>query len=719
MAIYGLQCKLYISFALMFNFIKAPAKVVLIGVLTFVAPLFVSSQQTPQGSRIPDQFIVMLKPGSHIKQLLQQNNTWKQSKCLSPRMNIFLLEINTAASTAEILNLLYQSSLVALAQPNHRIQQRSLIPNDTDFSQQWNMLNTGQSGGLPGADIDAPQAWAIDSDAITANGDTVVVAIIDNTFDLNHEDLKFFTNYNEVPGNGVDDDGNGYIDDVNGWNVFTDNGNVSGSGPGSYHSTHCAGIAAAIGQNNKGVAGICWGAKILAVAGSSQNEAQVVEAYNYVREMRILYNNTFGSQGAMVVAANSSFGVDNGNPGDFPIWCAMYDSMGAVGILSVAATANSPTNVDTQHDIPTECPSPWLITVTNTTRNDIKNGSAGFGKISIDLGAPGTGIHSTVPPSLYYDMSGTSMASPHVAGAVAAMLSSACKSFADKYEEQPDSSALLIKQCLLDGAEWISSLNNITVTNGRLNLFRAIMNLKKYNCDSCAFSVGQINSAIDCYNHNNAALSLLPDTGPATAYHFSWSTGSVLSSLQNLSPGFYSATVTDTATGCSRIITAAFHNPDSIRINSISTTPAQGGNPGNIVVNASAGNEPLMYALDSIHYQQTATLSAPANGNYTVYIKNTSGCVVQQNVTVSNIHQVQHNTLEVKVFPNPASEMITVFCPLFAQQKTLLQVVDVTGRKIFETNPTETSVQIFTGQWSTGIYFIKVAEVQIKLVINR
>lgn len=703
----------------MFNFSKTFSKIGFTILVDFLMPLLIFSQHTTDESSVPNQYIVMLKPGCHIQQFLQQNHEWRQSKCLSARMNIFLLECDITAGSNEILNRLYQSPPIKLAQRNHRIKQRALVPNDTDFNQQWNMLNTGQSGGLPGADIDATQAWAIDSDAITANGDTVVVAIIDNTFDLNHEDLNFFTNYNEVPGNGIDDDGNGYIDDVNGWNVFTNSGSVGGSGPGSYHSTHCAGIAAAIGQNNKGVAGVCWGAKILAVAGSSQTESEVVEAYNYVREMRILYNNTFGTQGAMVVAANSSFGVDNGSPLDFPIWCAMYDSMGIVGILNVAATANSPTNVDVQHDIPTECPSPWLITVTNTTRNDIKNGSAGYGKTSIDLGAPGTGIHSTVPPSLYFDMSGTSMASPHVAGAVAAMFSSACKSLADKYEEQPDSIALLVKHYLLEGAEWISSLNNITVTNGRLNLFRAIMNLKKYNCDSCTFSLSQTNTPIDCYNNSNAEVNILPDTGPITGYHFSWSNGSNASFLQQLAPGFYSATVTDTATGCSRIVTAAFNNPDSIRINSIFTTPPQGGNPGNIVVNANAGNEPLLYSLDGINYQQTATLAVSSNGNYIVYIKNTSGCVLQQTVTVSGIENIEGNTLPVKVFPNPASETVSVFCPLFEQQKTLLQVIDLTGRKIFETTPSATLVHISISQWSAGVYFLKAANTTIKLVVNR
>jgi len=122
------------------------------------------------------------------------------------------------------------------------------------------------------------------------------------------------------------------------------------------------------------------GAKILPVYGSSTTESDVIEAYDYVRTMRLLDNSSFGTQGAYVVSTNSSFGVNNGDPALYPIWCAMYDSMGAVGILSAAATANSNTNVDVLHDMPTECPSPWLVSVTGTMRNDIKIGDAAYGK---------------------------------------------------------------------------------------------------------------------------------------------------------------------------------------------------------------------------------------------------------------------------------------------------------------------------------------------------
>ncbi len=702
-----------------FRKIKTPFRG--LGVL-FLLPLFSFAQLGEDDNRIANQFIVMLKPSQSIESLLKEpaflgNLTNKE--CLSPRMNIYLLEKTTTSSPDDFLLLLKQNQHVKIAQFNHKnIEQRSLLPDDTDFGLQWNMLNTGQSGGIARADIDATEAWAINNDNVTADGDTVVVAIIDGKFDLNHEDLNYFVNYNEVPGNSIDDDGNGYIDDVSGWNVFNDNGDVNSSSLlQAKHSTHCAGIAGAIGNNNKGIAGVCWGAKILPIYGSSTNEADVIEAYDYVRTMRLLYNSSFGSQGAYVVSTNSSFGVNNGDPALYPIWCAMYDSMGAVGILSAAATANSNTNVDVLHDMPTECPSPWLISVTGTMRNDIKIGNAAYGKTSIDLGAPGYDVRSTIPPNDYGNMSGTSMSSPHVAGTVAAMYAAACKSFIDKYFEQPDSIALLVKEYMLDAAEWNSSLNNLTLTNGRLNLYRAILNLKKYDCDSCNFSVDVNTNPITCKNSDNGEAILTFKTGTATDYNIVWSNASTADTLQNLAPGFYEATITDTLSGCSRFAYAELHNPDTIRIVSVTTNPSIGGNPGNIIVNALAGNDALMYSLDGITYQQTATLSVPDNGSYTVYVKNSLGCVVQQNVVVSGVSELRITNYELRISPNPANDELTVYCPQFEKEKILLEVFDVTGRRIYSTTPTTATYQLLTANWQNGIYFLKAESITKKFTV--
>jgi subtilisin family serine protease len=282
------------------------------------------------------------------------------------------------------------------------------------------MHNTGQSGGTVDADIDAPEAWDLGTGGLTAAGDTIVVAVVDGGFYLNHLDMNFWKNYNEIPGNGIDDDNNGYIDDVNGWNAYNNNGNVTASGT---HGTHVSGTVGARGNNTIGVAGVNWNVRVMAIQGSSGTESVVLRAYGYALKQRRLYDSSNGMKGAFVVSTNASFGVDYGQPANFPLWCAFYDSLGSAGILNAGATANLNINIDVTGDIPTACPSDWMISVTNTDRNDVKNTGAAYGLTTIDLGAPGTSIISTTTASTYGTSTGTSMATPHVAGAIGFMYS--------------------------------------------------------------------------------------------------------------------------------------------------------------------------------------------------------------------------------------------------------------------------------------------------------
>ncbi len=687
--------------------------------LLILSPVKSFSQFEEPDNRILNEFIVMLQPVHSIENILSEIPSLKVKKCLSPRMNIYLLERNSTTSADEFLFSLRSNKHIKLAQFNHRgVENRSLIPNDSFFNRQWNMLNTGQSGGIAGADIEATEAWDINNDNITADDDTVVVAIIDGLFDINHPDLNFFVNNNEVPGNGIDDDGNFYIDDVKGWNIATNSGNVFGLDP---HSTHVAGIAAAKGNDSTGVAGVCWGAKILPVNRASNIESDVVAAYDYVRSMRLLYNSTFGTKGAFVVSANSSFGVNNGNPVDYPLWCAMYDSMGAVGILSIGATANSNVNVDITHDMPTECPSKWLITVTNTMNTDNRNAGSGYGPISIDLGAPGTNVYSTTPSNNYGSNTGTSMSAPHVTGTVAAMYAAACKALIDAYHEYPDSIALLVKEYLLDAAEWNSSLNNLTVTNGRLNLFRAISNLKRFNCDSCNFNIAIDKVPITCKGSSNGAMAVIVDSGFIYDYDILWSTGNTSPECLSMQPGFYTVSVRDTATNCRRYMTAEVHNPDTITINAINIIAATDSTPGNISINASAGNEHLLYSLDGSNYQQSAIFSVPVNGTYTVYIKNSSGCIVQQSVLVSGYEELAVGPdccrEQLAVYPNPADEMFTVYSLQFTLKQTPLEVYDAIGQEIYSTVPATQNWKLETGNWQSGVYFLRFGNTTKKLTI--
>ncbi|MCK5059411.1 MAG: S8 family serine peptidase, partial [Candidatus Aminicenantes bacterium] len=159
---------------------------------------------------------------------------------------------------SEALSLLKGNSLVEYAEYNF-IHHAALTPNDPRFDELWGMHNTGQTGGTPDADIDAPEAWDI------STGSTeVIVGVIDTGVDYNHEDLaaNMWTNPGEIPGNGVDDDGNGYVDDVHGINSITGSGDPMDD---HYHGTHCSGTIGAVGNNNKGVVGVCWTVRIIGI----------------------------------------------------------------------------------------------------------------------------------------------------------------------------------------------------------------------------------------------------------------------------------------------------------------------------------------------------------------------------------------------------------------------------------------------------------------------
>ena len=343
-------------------------------------------------------------------------------------------------------------------------------PDDTNYDLQWDFEK-----------INIAAAWERTIGGTTALGDTIVVAVLDGGYQKTHEDLQqnIFYNKNEIPNNGLDDDANGYIDDRSGWDFSYNDNNTARF---SNHGTPVAAIIGADGNNGKGVSGINQHIKMLLLSGMD-TEANVVRAYDYVLQMRKKYDRTHGSEGAYIVATNASFGSGDSKASDFPLWCAVYDSLGAAGVLSVAATSNdSGQNTDTQPDMPTDCSSEFLITVTNTDFQDRLLGAYGLEKV--DLAAPGEGCYTVYANqnanNEYGDFGGTSGATPHVAGTVALLYAMPDSIFAQNQHTNPVATARLVKKAILKSVDKVAALRGKVVSDGRLNVGNAMQILQNY-----------------------------------------------------------------------------------------------------------------------------------------------------------------------------------------------------------------------------------------------
>jgi len=386
---------------------------------------------------------------------------------------IFLLrQLRTERSDDEALQFLRRQPSLRLAQRNHIATLRNTTPNDPQFAQQWQYINTGAGGGVVDMDLDADVAWDITTGGLTSLGDTIVVAVIDNGVNFSHPDLlgNLWRNHAEIPNNQIDDDGNGYVDDYRGWNVITQNDDVVSAGGGS-HGTPVAAIVGAQGNNSIGVTGVNWRVKLMIIRSNfSTTEAHVIAAYAYALRQRRRYNATQGREGAFVVVTNASWGVDYGRAADAPIWCAYYDTLGAAGILSVGATANIDINVDVSGDLPTTCPSQYLLGVTNLDRRGWKVGAAGYGAQSIDFGAFGEGVYTCNNAGSYSAFGGTSAAAPHASGAIALAYAALCEDYIHLSRTQPARVAEDVRRFVLDGVRSSVYMDGITTTGGQLNL---------------------------------------------------------------------------------------------------------------------------------------------------------------------------------------------------------------------------------------------------------
>lgn len=364
--------------------------------------------------------------------------------------------VRSGLPTQAAIAALKEDADVEYAEPNW-IYQHQATSNDTYFTNGslWGMYGPASSPANQFGS-QAAAAWA----AGKTNCSNVYIGIIDEGYMFAHEDLaaNAGTNPGEVAGNGVDDDGNGLIDDVYGWDFDGNNSSVF-DGTGDDHGTHVAGTIGGVGGNAKGVAGVCWSVKLMNakfLGNRGGTTANAVKAVDYFTDLKVRH-------GMNLVATSNSWGG-----GGFSQ--ALQDAIGraeAAGILFIAAAGNSTYNCDTSTACyPAEYPNANVLAVASITSTGAISSFSNYGATTIDIGAPGSAIWSTVPQSSkgkvisgYASYSGTSMATPHVSGAAALYAAT-----------HPGATASQIKAAILSSAVPTPSLSGKTLTGGRLNV---------------------------------------------------------------------------------------------------------------------------------------------------------------------------------------------------------------------------------------------------------
>jgi subtilisin family serine protease len=416
-----------------------------------------SSAREAAANTVPNELLIKFKNGvssSKKDEILGKLGAKLKEKILTKMMEragdsegITLVELPMAAFEAR--SKTKEFGEIEYAEPNY-IYTHNATSNDPYFTNGslWGMSNANQYGSQ------ASTAWA----ANKTGSSTVYIGIIDEGYMYTHEDLAANAGVNpyEIAGNGIDDDGNGLRDDVYGWD-FAGNNSSLFDGVGDDHGTHVAGTIGGVGGNGIGVAGVVWNVKLLGAKFLGSNggtTANAIKAVDYFTGLKV--------KGLNIVATNNSWGG-----GGFSQ--ALQDAIeraNTAGVLFICAAGNSASNNDAVANYPSNYPNSNIIAVASITSAGGLSSFSSYGATKVDIGAPGSGITSTVPVSSkrrvisgYASYNGTSMATPHVAGAAALYASL-----------NPGATAAQIKTAILNSATPTPSLNGKCVSNGRLNV---------------------------------------------------------------------------------------------------------------------------------------------------------------------------------------------------------------------------------------------------------
>lgn len=404
----------------------------------------------------PHQIIVRYNKSATSAERAAARRVVGGKKAKSLPLDAELLTLPKGVKVMSAKRALAAQSAVRSAMPD-MVTHSTQSSNDPYFGLEWGLQNTGQNGGIPTDDISATSAWNT-----STGSDQVIVAVIDTGVDYNHPDLanNMWENSGEPDeldgngqnkrSNGVDDDNNGLKDDWRGWDFNNgDNDPIDDN----MHGTHVAGTIGAEGNNGEGISGVGWNTKVMNLKASdssgSGSMSSAIAAMGYA-----------ASKGARVV--NGSFGYET--YGDYS-WesdlIAAYPNT-----LFVFAAGNSHIDNDGAfRGYPCSHAAPNVVCVAASDSSDNKAGFSNYGKTSVDLAAPGVGILSTKASVLssvtgnYIYLNGTSMATPHVAGAAAVLLAA-----------HPSATTADLKEALVSGADPVPAFRNKVVSDGRLNL---------------------------------------------------------------------------------------------------------------------------------------------------------------------------------------------------------------------------------------------------------
>ena len=428
-----------------------------------------AASQASNAEYVPNEMLVKFKKGTTqsarakvvglLNASIKEHIHTAAMKHFGDDQGVLLLKINENALDG--ISRAKAFGEIEYAEPNwvYKHQATSNDPYVTTSivsSQLWGMYSATVTGGGKANQfgIGATSAW----EANKLGSSSVYVGIIDEGYMFSHPDL--FANAGQNPGetanNGRDDDGNGLVDDVYGWD-FAGNNNTVFDGAGDDHGTHVAGTIGAVGGNGIGVAGVVWSVKFLNakfLGNTGGTLANAVKAVDYFTGLK--------NKGLNIVATNNSWG---GGAFSQSLMDAITRANNA-DVLFIAAAGNSGTDNDATASYPSNYNVSNVIAVAAIASNGSLASFSQYGATTVDLGAPGVGIWSTVPVSSkgkvvasYASYNGTSMATPHVTGAAALYKSI-----------NPSATAAQIKAAILGSVTPTTSLAGKTLTGGRLNV---------------------------------------------------------------------------------------------------------------------------------------------------------------------------------------------------------------------------------------------------------